>query len=540
FSSDGPRRIFFNANSTPITPGDFSATGGTLLQKPDMTAADGVSVTGVGGFGSPFFGTSAAAPHAAAIAALIKSAGAFTNGQIKNAMNSTAIDIEAAGVDRDSGVGIVMPFEALNSLGVPGQANIELGTVTAMENPGDADGALEPGEGGKLTVQLKNTGVLDATAINATLTTVTPGVTVTLPGTSAYPNLPSLTGQANNITPFTFTMSPTFPCGTAISFTLTVSYSGGPSPRTFTFNVPTGPPPTVITSTLDATPPAAGTGFTGTTGTQSGRVFRANPAGSCGSTKAFPGTGDALSHQFDAYTFTTCPSSASYSVTIPLTNGSTGTKQLFDAVYLNSFNPASIGTNYLTDAAASNTVGTPISFSATIPGGSTFVIVVADVNTGANSAVGCSYTLSVSGACLSCDTVNQPPVAMCHNVTASAGATCSAPASIDNKSFDPEGGTLTITQSPAGPYPVGPTTVLLTVVDNKGATSQCTATVTVTDATPPSITCPANITTGTDPNQCAALVSFAAPTVTDNCAGSGSPTCAPASGTSFPKGTTTV
>src|SRR5262249_22246612 len=35
FSSDGPRRIFFNANSTPITPGDFSATGGTLLQKPD-------------------------------------------------------------------------------------------------------------------------------------------------------------------------------------------------------------------------------------------------------------------------------------------------------------------------------------------------------------------------------------------------------------------------------------------------------------------------------------------------------------------------
>lgn len=74
FSSDGPRHIFFNGNGTAITPGDFSSTGGQVLQQPLITAADGVQVTGVGGFGSPFFGTSAAAPHAAAIAALIKSA----------------------------------------------------------------------------------------------------------------------------------------------------------------------------------------------------------------------------------------------------------------------------------------------------------------------------------------------------------------------------------------------------------------------------------------------------------------------------------
>ena len=74
FSSDGPRRIFFNADGTAYTPGNVSSTGGVLLQKPDLTAADGVSVTGVGGFASPFFGTSAAAPHAAAIAALVKSA----------------------------------------------------------------------------------------------------------------------------------------------------------------------------------------------------------------------------------------------------------------------------------------------------------------------------------------------------------------------------------------------------------------------------------------------------------------------------------
>src|SRR5205814_439516 len=71
YSSDGPRRVFFQANGTPITPGNFSSSGGTVRQKPDITAADDVT-TDVPGF-APFFGTSAAAPHAAAIAALVKS-----------------------------------------------------------------------------------------------------------------------------------------------------------------------------------------------------------------------------------------------------------------------------------------------------------------------------------------------------------------------------------------------------------------------------------------------------------------------------------
>ena len=72
FSADGPRRIFFLENGTAITPGNFSSTGGTLRQKPDITAADRVSVTGVGGFPTTFSGTSAAAPHAGAIAGLLK------------------------------------------------------------------------------------------------------------------------------------------------------------------------------------------------------------------------------------------------------------------------------------------------------------------------------------------------------------------------------------------------------------------------------------------------------------------------------------
>lgn len=51
----------------------FSSRGPTLdgRVKPDISAIDGVSITGAGRFPSPFFGTSAAAPHVAAIAALV-------------------------------------------------------------------------------------------------------------------------------------------------------------------------------------------------------------------------------------------------------------------------------------------------------------------------------------------------------------------------------------------------------------------------------------------------------------------------------------
>lgn len=114
FSSDGPRRMFYNADGTQITPGNllFGTGGGTVLAKPDIAAADGVS-TKTPGF-LPFYGTSAAAPHAAGIAALVKAARpGYTRVQILNAMRQTALDIRAPGVDRDSGVGIVRALEAV-------------------------------------------------------------------------------------------------------------------------------------------------------------------------------------------------------------------------------------------------------------------------------------------------------------------------------------------------------------------------------------------------------------------------------------------
>jgi hypothetical protein len=85
---------------------------------------------------------------------------------------------------------------------------------------------------------------------------------------------------------------------------------------------------------------------------------------------------------------------------------------------------------------------------------------------------------------------NQPPLAKCKSVTVSVGASCSADASINDGSFDPDtGDIITLTQSPAGPYPLGDTVVTLTVIDSQGASSECAATVTVADNTPPSVTC---------------------------------------------------
>ena len=51
----------------------FSSRGPTLdgRMKPDIVGIDGVRISGAGGFPSPFFGTSAAAPHVAGIAALV-------------------------------------------------------------------------------------------------------------------------------------------------------------------------------------------------------------------------------------------------------------------------------------------------------------------------------------------------------------------------------------------------------------------------------------------------------------------------------------
>ena len=133
FSSDGPRKIFYNPDGSAITPGNllFGTNGGTTLSKPDLTAADGVSTTFKASTGlSPFFGTSCAAPHAGAIAALILSANpSLTPAQVRTILTSTALDVEGAGYDINSGYGIIQAFQAAE-IATPAKCGVPTGEAS--------------------------------------------------------------------------------------------------------------------------------------------------------------------------------------------------------------------------------------------------------------------------------------------------------------------------------------------------------------------------------------------------------------------------
>ena len=118
YSSDGPRRVFYAANGAAYTPGNVSSTGGELRQKPDIAGADCVD-TNTPGF-NLFCGTSAAAPHVGAVAALLIERGGGPGvadpADVHTALASTALDIEAPGTDRDSGAGIAHALAAANAM----------------------------------------------------------------------------------------------------------------------------------------------------------------------------------------------------------------------------------------------------------------------------------------------------------------------------------------------------------------------------------------------------------------------------------------
>jgi len=109
--------------ATPNTIEFFSCRGPSTIQfpaaeirqKPDLTATDGVTVTGVGGFPSPFYGTSASAPHIAGVAALLMSGGR-TAAAVTTALRQTAVDLGAAGRDTTYGYGRIDALAAYGFL----------------------------------------------------------------------------------------------------------------------------------------------------------------------------------------------------------------------------------------------------------------------------------------------------------------------------------------------------------------------------------------------------------------------------------------
>lgn len=252
FTSDGPRRMFFHPDGTPITPNDFSATGGTLRAKPDITAADGVN-TSLGDF-APFFGTSAAAPHAAAIAGLILSGNpGFTTTEVREAFNATALDLAPAGVDSRTGAGIIRADRVLAYTGATPEPLVRAAEPVVSPLTGDGDIYLEPGETANLGVPVANVGDGTATGINVTVTTNDPTVTVA-PRARSYGNLAAGATRSRD---FRLTLPADYPRGKRFEVAVRVTFAGRLSPTTASYPLSTGEPSlddTVFAYTGDALP----------------------------------------------------------------------------------------------------------------------------------------------------------------------------------------------------------------------------------------------------------------------------------------------
>ncbi len=110
--ANDPNNIEFFSSQGPVTIS--YPLPGVSRDKPDLCGIDGVTVTGAGGFPSTFYGTSAAAPHIAAIAAQLWGADTTKTGaEIRTMMNESAVDLGSSGYDNVFGYGRADALDAI-------------------------------------------------------------------------------------------------------------------------------------------------------------------------------------------------------------------------------------------------------------------------------------------------------------------------------------------------------------------------------------------------------------------------------------------
>lgn len=130
FTSSGGTQIRYDLNGNSITPVDRF--------KPEFTAIDGTSNTFFGN-GNFFFGTSAAAPHAAAVGALMLQANENLNPtEVRDILKNSAIDMSTSGFDYLTGAGLIQADAAVQEV----YANLCNISVISVDSPP----SLEPGD----------------------------------------------------------------------------------------------------------------------------------------------------------------------------------------------------------------------------------------------------------------------------------------------------------------------------------------------------------------------------------------------------------
>ena len=164
YSSVGGTPVLFDTAGNPVSD--------PRADKPEITAPDGANTTFFypGDDAEPdghpnFFGTSAAAPHAAGVAALLFQASpSLTPGDVYDALENSAIDMGAAGFDNASGFGLIQADVALGSI---------LNGLDLAVTQSDAPDPIIVGNNLTYTITVANHGSIDATGV--TLTDNLPG-----------------------------------------------------------------------------------------------------------------------------------------------------------------------------------------------------------------------------------------------------------------------------------------------------------------------------------------------------------------------------
>jgi len=149
-----------------------------------------------------------------------------------------------------------------------------------------------------------------------------------------------------------------------------------------------------------------------------------------------------------------------------------------------------------------------------------------------NSASG-SFTLTL-------DLTAPPTIAVPSNITQAATSAQGAVVDYTVTAKDSGGNSLTPSCAPVSgsTFPIATTTVSCSATDSFGDMATKTFTVTVQDESPPTITVPSNLTEAAT-SASGAPVTYSA-TASDLVDGAITPTCVPASGSTFPLGATTV
>jgi len=239
---------------SPPVPEFFSSLGGTpiffdqsgnrlasplILQQPNIVGPDDVSTTF---FDTPngtsflFRGTSAAAPHVAAVAALMLEADpSLTQAEIQSAMDSTATSFGTAAPNYLTGYGLINAQAALNSLHVAVRPSGDL-AVNLSVSPL----TVFPGATLTYTVTVTNNGPGDAQTV--TLTDPLPANTgfVSASAVAGWTSVNPLPGSPGTVSYAVAALAP----GASGSFTIRVQVNG---------NAPAGP--ISDTATVSGSPP---------------------------------------------------------------------------------------------------------------------------------------------------------------------------------------------------------------------------------------------------------------------------------------------